>query len=80
MPDSRLDAHLTVWPNSRLEGLNSRVRLIINIARGFRSVQALMAIMQLHLGVYQPTLPGRRPPPPPRRRPSTRPTPSWLAP
>ena len=65
--------------NAIVEGLNSRVRLIINIARGFRSVLALMALMQLHLGVYQPTLPGRRPPPPTRRRPSTRPIPSWLA-
>jgi transposase len=49
--------------NAIVEGLNSRVRLIINIARGFRSVEALMALMQLHLGVYQPQLPGRNPTP-----------------
>jgi transposase len=49
--------------NALVEGLNSRVRLLINIARGFRSVEALMALMQLHLGAYQPTLPGRPPHP-----------------
>jgi transposase len=49
--------------NAIVEGLNSRVRLIINIARGFRSPEALMALMQLHLGVYQPHLPGRVPTP-----------------
>jgi len=49
--------------NAIVEGLNSRVRLIINIARGFRSVEALMALMQLHLGIYQPQLPGRKPTP-----------------
>lgn len=60
--------------NAIVEGLNSRVRLIIAIARGFRSVEALMALMQLHLGVYQPTLPGRARPgaaaQPPKRHPS----------
>jgi transposase len=45
--------------NALVEGLNARVRLLINIARGFRSVDALMALMQLRLGSYQPTLPGR---------------------
>jgi transposase len=45
--------------NAIVEGLNSRVRLIINIARGFRTPEALMALMQLHLGDYQPHLPGR---------------------
>jgi transposase len=45
--------------NALVEGLNARVRLLINMARGFRSVEALMALMQLHLGGYQPTLPGR---------------------
>jgi transposase len=57
--------------NAIVEGLNSRVRLLIAIARGFRSVEALMALMQLHLGIYQPTLPGRARPgaaaPPPNR-------------
>ena len=42
------------------------------IARGFRSAEALMALMQLHLGSYQPTLPGRpRAAGPPSRRPAT---------
>jgi transposase len=45
--------------NAIVEGLNGRVRLLINIARGFRSVEALMALMQLHLGSHKPTLPGR---------------------
>jgi transposase len=45
--------------NALVEGLNARVRLLINIARGFRTVEALMALMQLHLGRYKPTLPGR---------------------
>jgi len=45
--------------NAVVEALNGRVRLLINIARGFRSVEALMALMQLHLGSYQPALPGR---------------------
>ena len=45
--------------NAIVEGLNARVRLLINIARGFRSIEALMALMQLHLGSYQPTLPAR---------------------
>lgn len=50
--------------NGRVEGLNSRVRLLIAIARGFRSPDALIALMHLHLGVYQPTLPGRTRPGP----------------
>lgn len=45
--------------NGLVEGLNARVRLLINIARGFRSPEALMALMQLHLGSYKPALPGR---------------------
>jgi transposase len=45
--------------NALVEALNGRVRLLINIARGFRSAEALMALMQLHLGAYQPNLPGR---------------------
>jgi transposase len=45
--------------NAIVEGLNARVRLLINMARGFRSVEALMALMPLHLGGHQPTLPGR---------------------
>jgi len=45
--------------NAAVEGLNSRIRHLINIARGFRSVDALKALMRLHLGPYQPTLPGR---------------------
>jgi transposase len=54
--------------NALVEGLNGRVRLLINIARGFRSVEALMALMQLHLGAYQPTLPSRPAHPPTRPR------------
>lgn len=58
--------------NALVEGLNSRVRLIINNARGFRSVEALMALMQLHLGAYRPDLPARRPTPR-QRQAATRP-------
>lgn len=50
--------------NAIVEGLNARVRLLINIARGFRSVDALKALMQLHLGTHQPALPDRATPQP----------------
>jgi transposase len=39
-----------------VEGL--RIRLIINIAHRFRSADALMALIRLHLGGYTITLPG----------------------
>jgi transposase len=45
--------------NGPVEGTNSRIRHLINTARGFRSVDALKALLDLVLGPYQPTLPGR---------------------
>lgn len=48
--------------NGPVEGANSRIRHIINTARGFRDVNALKAMIQLSLGPHRPTLP-RRPAP-----------------
>jgi len=45
--------------NGPVEGLNSRVRQIITTARGFRSVDALMAMLRLGLGPHRPSLPRR---------------------
>lgn len=47
--------------NGPVEGINSRIRTIINIAHGFRDIDALMALIRLHLGGYHTTLPGRQP-------------------
>jgi transposase len=48
--------------NGPVEGLNSRIRQLINIARGFRNVDALKALLHLALGPYKPTLPRRTAP------------------
>lgn len=45
--------------NGPVEGLNSRIRQVINNARGFRKVDALKALLQLTLGPHRPTLPRR---------------------
>ena len=45
--------------NGPVEGLNSRVRQVINTARGFRCVDALKAMLQLGLGPHRPSLPRR---------------------
>lgn len=45
--------------NGPVEGLNSRIRQVINTARGFRTVNALIAMLHLTLGPDRPTLPGR---------------------
>jgi transposase len=45
--------------NGPVEGLNSRIRQVINTARGFRSSTALLAMLHLALGPYRPTLPRR---------------------
>ena len=45
--------------NGPVEGLNSRIRHVINTARGFRKVPALFALLQLTLGPHRPTLPRR---------------------
>jgi hypothetical protein len=41
--------------------MDVEIRVITNIAHGFRSVEALMALIRLHLGGYHITLPGRTP-------------------
>jgi transposase len=45
--------------NGRIEAVNTRIRLLTRIAFGFRSTQALMALVRLHLGGYNTPLPGR---------------------
>jgi transposase len=61
--------------NGPVEGLNSRIRQLINTARGFRLVAALKALLHLALGPHRPTLP-RRPDRPRRRARGTRPAPA----
>lgn len=45
--------------NARVESINTKIRLLIRIAFGFKSVEALMALVMLHLGGYDIPLPGR---------------------
>lgn len=45
--------------NGRTEAVNTKIRLLTRIAFGFRSVDALMALIRLHLGGYHTPLPGR---------------------
>lgn len=45
--------------NARVESLNTKIRLIIRRAYGFRSVEALKAMIQLCLAGYTRPLPGR---------------------
>ncbi|MGH3504614.1 MAG: ISL3 family transposase [Nocardioidaceae bacterium] len=45
--------------NARLESMNTKIRLIIRRAYGFRSVEALKAMIQLCLAGYARPLPGR---------------------
>ncbi|MGH3627987.1 MAG: ISL3 family transposase, partial [Sciscionella sp.] len=45
--------------NARVESMNTKIRLIIRRAYGFRSVQALKAMIQLCLAGYTRPLPGR---------------------
>ena len=45
--------------NARVEAINTRIRLLIRIAFGFKSADALIALVMLHLGGYDLTLPGR---------------------
>jgi transposase len=46
--------------NARVEGLNTRIRLIARRAFGFHSAEALIALAMLALGAFQPCLPGRQ--------------------
>lgn len=47
--------------NARVEAINTRLRLLIRIAFGFRSTDALIALAMLSLGGLCPPLPGRCP-------------------
>lgn len=45
--------------NGRVEAINTKIRLLTRIAFGFKSVDALIALVKLHLCGYQLDLPGR---------------------
>jgi len=45
--------------NGLLESTNTKIRLLTRIAFGFKSPDALMAMVKLHLGGYHLPLPGR---------------------
>ena len=45
--------------NGLIESTNTKIRLLIRVAFGFKSVDALIALAKLHLGGYQIELPGR---------------------
>jgi transposase len=45
--------------NARAESINTKIRLLTRIAFGFKSHQALIALVMLHLGGYNLALPGR---------------------
>jgi transposase len=54
--DAALDHGL---PNALIESTNTKIRLIIRMAFGFRSTDALIAMALLSLGGHRPELPGR---------------------
>lgn len=45
--------------NGRIESVNTKIRLLTRIAFGFKSPNALIALVRLHLGGYDLPLPGR---------------------
>jgi transposase len=45
--------------NGLIESTNTKIRLLTRIAYGFRSADALIALVKLHLGGYRIQLPGR---------------------
>ena len=45
--------------NARVEAINTKIRLLTRIAFGFKNVDALIALVMLHLGGYNIRLPGR---------------------
>jgi transposase len=49
--------HSTVGSNARHEGLNRRVRLIVNRAYGFHSANAALALIMITLGPIEHVLP-----------------------
>ena len=48
--------------NARHEGLNRRVRMIVNRAYGFHSSRAALALVMLPLGPIEHVLPHEKPP------------------
>jgi transposase len=46
--------------NGRIESVNTKIRLLTRIAFGFKSVEALTALVRLHLAGYDTPLPGRK--------------------
>jgi transposase len=50
--------------NARVEAINTKIRLLTRIAYGFKHAHALIALIMLHLGGYNLTLPGRPQPQP----------------
>jgi transposase len=50
--------------NARVEAINTKIRLITRIAYGFKHTHSLIALIMLHLGGYNSTLPGRPQPQP----------------
>ncbi|MDA8310830.1 MAG: hypothetical protein M0Z46_09485 [Actinomycetota bacterium] len=52
--------HSTVDSNARREGLNRRVRLIVNRAYGFHSSNAALGLIMLTLGPIEHVLPHKR--------------------
>jgi transposase len=50
--------------NGLIEATNTKIRLLTRMAYGFRSVDALIALVKLHLGGYNIDLPGRSQPAP----------------
>jgi len=45
--------------NARVEGVNTRIRLLTRLAYGFKTATPLIALAMLHLGGYNVALPGR---------------------
>lgn len=45
--------------NGRIESMNTKIRLITRVAFGFKSLEALIGLAMLSLGVQNPVLPGR---------------------
>jgi transposase len=45
--------------NGRVESMNTKIRLITRIAFGFKSSDALIALVMLSLGGHKPVLPSR---------------------
>ncbi|MGH9187334.1 MAG: hypothetical protein ACRD0U_16205 [Acidimicrobiales bacterium] len=52
--------HSTIGSNARHEGLNRRVRLIVNRAYGFHTANAALALIMLTLGPLDHVLPHER--------------------